>query len=341
MVTSNPIQVLITVPIAEELIGKLQQISPRVQITLYPAQKGKEIPNNILARTEILYTLYALPELNQCPNLRWVQFHYAGVEFALSSTLFQSPEIVFTTLSGAATPQAAEFAVMALLALGHENLRMMEIQRKAEWDKAYWDNWTPHELRESTVGIVGYGSVGREIARLLQPFNVKILATKRDAMHPQDTGYILKGLGDPEGHLFHRLYPPQALSSMLKECDFVVLTLPLTPETLYTFGKDEIEAMNPKAFLINVCRGQIVDQDALLTALQNKRIAGAALDVFPEEPLPASSLFWKLPNVMITPHVAGNSIHYDERAIELFSENLRRYINGTSLLNHIDPQRQY
>jgi phosphoglycerate dehydrogenase-like enzyme len=338
---SDPIQVLITVPIAEDLMERLQQISPRLQITQLPAQKGKDIPPHVWERTEILYTIYALPETNQAPNLHWVQFHFAGVEFAVNLPLLQNVDISFTTLSGAGTPQAAEFAVMALLALGHENLRMMEMQRKAEWDKSYWDSWNPHELRESTVGIVGYGSVGREIARLLQPFNVKILATKRDAMHPQDTGYILKGLGDPEGQLFHRLYPPQALCSMLKECDFVVLTLPLTPETIYSFGKNELEAMRPGAYLVNICRGQIVDQEALLNALQSKRIAGAALDVFPEEPLAASSPFWKLPNVLISPHVAGNSIHYDERAIELFSENLRRYVNGTSLLNRIDPQHQY
>jgi len=196
-------------------------------------------------------------------------------------------------------------------------------------------------LRGSTVGIVGYGSVGREVARLLQPFNVRILATKRDVMHPHDIGYMPKGIGDPEGHLFTRLYPPQALKSMLKECDFVVITLPLSPETEDLIGKEELAAMKSTAFLINVSRGRVINTPALLSALQEGKIRGAALDVFSEEPLPPTSPFWKLPNVLITPHVAGNSSHYDERANELFCENIQRYLKGVTLLNRIDPVRRY
>lgn len=341
MNTNDPIEILITIPVAEELVEKLQQMSPRLRITVNPVQKGKEIPAQVWAKTEILYTLNILPEPGQAPNLRWVQFYFAGIDFAFDSPLLENADIEFTSLSGAGTPQVAEFAVMLMLSIGHSIPSILEVQRNREWKIEHWDSWSPLELRGSTVGIVGYGSIGREIARLLQPFDVKVLATKRDAMHPRDSGYIRNGLGDPEGNLFNRLYPPQALCSMLKECDFVVLTLPFTPETKKIIGKEELAAMKPGSFLINVGRGKVVDQDTLVLALKDGKIAGAALDVFEEEPLPENSLLWKLPNVIVTPHIAGNSIHYDERAIELFSENIKRYINGISLLNRIDSQHRY
>ena len=128
---------------------------------------------------------------------------------------------------------------------------------------------------------------------------------------------------------------------MIKECDFLVVTAPLTAETRGMIGAAELAAMKPTAFLINMARGGVVDQPALLTALQERRIAGAALDVFSEEPLPSNSPFWKLPNVIITPHVGGMSMYYNQRAIDLFLENMRRYLTGAPLLNRFDLQRGY
>jgi len=338
---TEPIEMLITIPIADALVEQIQEISPRLQITIQPGRKNKDISTAIWAKTEILYTLDILPDINQAPHLRWVQLYFAGIDHIMNAPLLQQPDVIMTTMSGAGTPQVAEFAVTMLLSIGHDLPAFFANQRKAEWNQAYWDAWSPRELRGSTVGIVGYGSVGREVARLLQPFNVRILATKRDVMHPHDIGYMPKGIGDPEGHLFTRLYPPQALKSMLKECDFVVITLPLSPETEDLIGKEELAAMKSTAFLINVSRGRVINTPALLSALQEGKIRGAALDVFSEEPLPPTSPFWKLPNVLITPHVAGNSSHYDERANELFCENIQRYLKGVTLLNRIDPVRRY
>jgi phosphoglycerate dehydrogenase-like enzyme len=168
-----------------------------------------------------------------------------------------------------------------------------------------------------------------------------VLAAKRDVMHPEDSGYTIPGLGDPGGDLFNRLYPFQALRSMLKDCDFVVVAAPLTGETRGMFGAGELAAMKPAAYLINLARGGVVDQAALTQALQEKRIAGAALDVFAEEPLPASSPLWKLSNVIISPHIGGMSVHYNQRAVDLFAENLKRYLSSTPLLNQFDLQRGY
>jgi phosphoglycerate dehydrogenase-like enzyme len=199
----------------------------------------------------------------------------------------------------------------------------------------------PRELRGSTVGIAGYGSVGRQIARLLQPFGVSILAAKRDVMHPEDTGYTQDGLGDPGGDFFQRLYPVQAIGSMLRECDYLVVTLPHTPETHGLIGAAELAALRPGAALVDISRGGVVDQGALIQALQDRRLAGAALDVFAEEPLPANSALWKMPNVIISPHIAGNSPSYNERAVELFAENLHRFLAGLPLYNRFDAQKGY
>jgi phosphoglycerate dehydrogenase-like enzyme len=230
---------------------------------------------------------------------------------------------------------------MMFLALGHRLPDMMSSQRKSEWPKDRWERFSPLELRGSTVGIIGYGSIGRQGARLVNVFGATVLATKKDVMHPEDRNYTPEGMGDPAGDLVHRIYPYQALRSMLKECDFVAVTVPKTADTLGLIKAEELAAMKATAFLVDISRGGIVDHNALANALRDRRIAGAALDVFPEEPLPADSPMWKLPNVIITPHISGTTPHYDERAVALFAENLQRYLANLPLLNRFDPKEQY
>ena len=338
---NNLIEVLITIPFNEAQIESLRSISPRLIITVLPARKPEDIPLEIWGKVEVLYTDRVLPPPPQVPNLNWIQFHTAGIDFAVDSPLLKMPGIVATTLSGAAAVQVAEYAVMMMLALGHRLLDLLANQSRTEWPRERWERFLPLELSGSTVGLVGYGSVGRQIARVLEPFKVTILATKRDVMHPQDIDYIQDGLGDPHGDYFHRLYPIQALGSMLKECDFIVDSLPLTPATRNIISREIISMLKPTAFLIDLGRGGIVDQDALISALVDHRLAGAALDVFPEEPLPPGSPLWRMPNVMITPHLSGISPYYDDRAVALFGENLNRYLVGLPLYNRFDAQRGY
>ncbi|MEA4906900.1 MAG: D-2-hydroxyacid dehydrogenase [Chloroflexi bacterium] len=338
---NKPIEVLSTVSFPDQLLEMIHAVSPRLRVSTQLVRRADEIPAEVWARTEVLYTEMVLPRPGQAPQLRWVQFHYAGVDFLMGSPLLEKPDLIFTTLSGAAAPQVAEYVVTMLLNLGHHLPDLFTYQSRAEWPRGRWDKFCPLELRGSTVGIVGYGSIGREVARLLQPFGVRLLAAKRDVMHPADRGYMAEGLGDPEGNLFHRLYPIQALRSMFKECDFVVVALPMTPETQGVIGEEELKALKPSAYVVDVGRGGIISQPALRAALQEQRIAGAALDVFTEEPLPASSPLWKLPNVVITPHISGFSGQYKERAVDMFVRNLELYIAGSPLLNQFDPQRNY
>jgi phosphoglycerate dehydrogenase-like enzyme len=335
------IETLITVPFPEPLLSRLQGISPRLNITSVLASRAEDIPAEVWERTEILYTATVLPAPEQVPELRWVQFHFAGIDRYISEPLLQKEDLMVTTISGAAASQMAEYVLSMMLALGRKIPALVASQKKSEWPKDRFERFSPFELRGKTVGIIGYGSIGRQVARLLQPFDVTVLATKRNAKQPQDRDYTIEGMGDPQGNFIHRLYPSQALQSMLKECHFVIVTTPLTPDTRGLLDAKTLESLKPGPYLIDVSRGGIVDHSALLDAIKNGRLAGAALDVFPEEPLPASNPLWQLPNVIITPHISGSSPHYNERAIDLFSENLHRYLGELPLYNLYDPHRGY
>jgi phosphoglycerate dehydrogenase-like enzyme len=337
----EPIEVLVTLPFSDELLGKISAVSPRLSVQKVVGRNAGEISDDVWKKVEVLYTNRVLPKPEQAPRLRWVQFHWAGMDHALDEPILHREEISITSMSGASASQMAEHAVLMMLALGHHIPELFNFQKKAEWPSGRWNLFTPHELRDSTVGIVGYGSIGRQIARILQVFGASVLATKRDVMHPEDTGYSVEGLGDPTGDLVNRLYPPQALGSMLKECDFVVITLPRTTVTRNLLGAKELAQLKPGAYLIDISRGEILDHNALIPLLRERKIAGAALDVFPVEPLPEDSPLWKLPNVIITPHIAGFSPLYDERAVELFTQNLKRYLDELPLYNRLNPTFEY
>ncbi len=335
------IEVLTTIPFPEAVMQKLREVSPHVHISMHPAQKVEEVPADLWNGIEILYTDLLVPDPAITPNLKWVQYHYAGIDFIQGSLLVQKPDLMITSMSGASAIQEGEYIVSMMLAMAHRLPELFENQGKKEWPTDRWEKFTPFELYGSTVGLVGYGSIGREVARLLQPFNVKILAAKRDVMHPMDDGFTLEGHGDPEGNLFHRLYPIEAVKSMISESDFVIVSIPLTPQTRGLIGEQEIKAIKTGGYLIVVSRGGIVDETALIQALTDKHLAGAALDVFAKEPLPADSPLWKAPNIILTPHISGFSQKYKERAGLMFLENLQRYIHGEPLLNRYDTERNY
>ena len=338
---ADPIELLITLPFTAELLKQISDVSPRLAVQQVVAHKPDEVSEEVWKKVEVLYTNRVLPKPEHAPNLRWIQFHWAGMDHVLDEPILRREGMSITSMSGASAPQMAEHAVMMMLALGHHLPEVFTHQRKANWPSGRWELFTPQELRSSTVGIVGYGSIGRQIARILQAFGATVLATKRNVMHPEDTGYTLEGMGDPEGDLANRIYPPQALTTMLKDCDYVVVTVPRTKTTRGLMGARELASLKPGAYLVDVSRGEIVDHDALIPLLRDHKIAGAALDVFPVEPLPADSPLWKLPNVIITPHIAGFSPHYDERAAALFSQNLQRYLEELPLYNRMDPAIEY
>jgi phosphoglycerate dehydrogenase-like enzyme len=340
MTSMSETHVLITLPFPEPLIERLAAVSPQLKIHVHPMKSAQELPEELLPEIEILYTLSALPEPEEAPKLRWVQLHLTGVDHVAEHSLMHS-EVMVTTLSGASVPQVAEFALMCILAQSRRLPIMVKDVINVRWSADRFKSYRSIELRGSTVGIVGYGSIGREVARLCRAFGARVLAAKRDLRNLQDEGYSLEGLGDPEAELPDRLYPPQAVVSMVSDCDFIVVTVPLTPETRGMIDAQVFEGMKPTAYLVDVSRGGVVDHGALVEALYEKRIAGVALDVYPVEPLPESSPLWDMPNVILSPHVAGASDQYYERAVDLFVENLHRYRARRPLLNLYEPDRKY
>lgn len=329
-----------TVRFPDALLQRVRSVSPRLRVEVHPASDSAELPGGLLPDVEILYTVRALPDPEAVPNLRWIQFHYAGIDHVAEHPLLRG-EVRVTTLSGAAVPQMAEYVMMAMLSLGRRVPRLERDRAEKRWAENRFERFRPMDLRGSTVGIVGYGSVGREVARLCRAFGAEVLATKRDVLHPVDGGYRPDDLGDPRAEVPARLYPPQALPSMAAECDFLVITVPMTPETRGLVGRAVLQKMKPTACLIDVSRGGVVDHNALIEALSEKRLGGAVLDVFPVEPLPASSPLWEMPNVILSPHVAGASGRYFEQAAALFTANLQRYLADQPLFNELDPERGY
>lgn len=338
MIDSLRVLVLTQAPMPERLLATLRAVSSRVIVEHRTAETLEEL-GDVWPEVEVLYTTKLAPLPEAAPRLRWVQGHFAGVDQFLEHPLLR--RVTLTTSSGIHAPAMSEYILMMMLAFAHRLPRMIEHQRRAEWPQQRWTLFVPQELRDATLGLIGYGSIGRETARLARAFGMRVLALKRQVDRLTDDGWHLPNAGDAAGEYVARFYAPDQLHSMLSECDYVVIAAPLTAETRGLLGTAEFQAMRSEAVLINVARGGVIDEAALVDALRTQRIGGAALDVFEQEPLPTESPLWHLPNVILSPHVSGFTPHYDERAMTLFAENLRRYVAGEPLLNVVDVQRGY
>lgn len=334
----DPIRVIVAMNFSDEIMDRLRKISPRLQIERYfPA-----VPDGVWADTEILYTARTFPEPAQAPRLRWIQLHSAGVDHAIKQPIIRAEDIHVTTTSGIHAVVMSEFSMAMILAFNYKIRKMIELQAKIEWPEKNQEAFEPRELRGQTLGIVGYGSIGRELARLANAMGMNVLASKRDMMRLDDhDSYSEPGTGDPDGSIPARIYPAEAVVSMAAECDYLVVTIPLVEGAAPVINQTVLDAMKKTAVLVNVARGAVVDEAALITALSSQKIAGAALDVFVEEPLPKTSPLWNLENVILSPHVAGNSTTYHEKAANLFTENLHRYLDKRPLLNLLNRKKGY
>ena len=335
------LSVLITGNFTEEHMARLHHAVPGLEVLQVRTRSLAEVPAAWREKAEVLYTFAALPRSRQeMPRLRWIQLHSAGADH-LSEWLKNQTDIVITTASGIHAVPMAEYTLMMMLALIRRLPRMLHYQRRQEWPSDRWRLFSDGELRGSTLGIVGYGSVGREIGRLAKAFGMRLLAMRRHGGRREDPGYVEPGTGDPQGTLPDAWYTPDQLLEMLPQCDFVVNVLPLTPETREVFDARAFAAMKPTAYFINIGRGGTVDEAALVRALEQGDIAGAALDVFEKEPLPSDSPLWRMENVIISPHISAFSTRYDDRAMTLFITNLQRYLKGEPLFNVYNPKLKY
>jgi phosphoglycerate dehydrogenase-like enzyme len=334
------IVVLSTMRFTDELLDKLRSVSPRLVVKQRTCHDAEEVAQALEDGVGVLYTFYLSADLSRAPDLKWVQLHSAGVDHLLDHPLMKS-DILLTTTSGIHATPIAEYVFASILAFNRRVPQMLTYQSRREWPQGRWNLFARPELRDRTLGIIGYGSIGREVGRIARCFGMRVVATKRSVSQMRDVGYAVQGTGDRKGALLDEAFPPERLSDMLGLCDYVVVTVPLTPETRKLIGEAELRAMKPSAYLVNTSRGETVDEAALIRALQEGWIAGAGLDVFEEEPLPSDSPLYDLENVILSPHVSGFTLRYDERASDLFAENLRRYLTGEPLLNLVDKERGY
>jgi phosphoglycerate dehydrogenase-like enzyme len=332
------LDVLVTMPFSEAQLARIRQAGAGLRVTCADPERAD------YASAEVLYAGTPPRDVRRAPRLKWVQLHMAGVNALHDHPLYTETAIPLTTTSGVHAATIAEYAITVLLALAHRVPRMVEWQGRGGWppDAERWPLFVPTEVRGATLGIVGYGSIGRELARIAKTaFGMTILAGKRDPAQRADPGYCPPGTGDPEGRLPDAWFSPKELPRLLERADVIVLAAPLTAETHHLIGAAELAGMKPSAYFINVGRGATVDEPALARALAERRLAGAAVDVFAEEPPPAGHPLYRAPNVILSPHVSGFLPSYDDRCAELFAENLRRYRAGASLLNLVDRARGY
>lgn len=256
-------------------------------------------------------------------RLRWVQAPASGVGHLLSAELAAS-DIVLTSARGIRARAIAEHVMMVTLALARQLRRVVQRQAEHAWALDEFESaGTVRTLLGTRMGIVGLGSIGTEVARLASAFGMDVSATRRRLDAPIPAGV-------------ERVLPPERLPELLAESDVIVLAPTLTPATQLLIGRDALGHVKPGAMLVNVGRGGLVDDVALLEALANGRLGGAALDVFTREPLDRSSPYWDLPNVIVTPHIAGAMEDFWTPLVALFAENLRRFERGEPLLNVVD-----
>jgi phosphoglycerate dehydrogenase-like enzyme len=228
-----------------------------------------------------------------------------------------------------------------MLGLARRIPRMVRMQDQGQWPKDRWRTFLGTELHGKTLGIIGYGSIGREAARIArQGLGMRILALTRGG-NKADPGYVEPGIGDPAGELPAAWFTPAQLHELLRASDFVLVAAPLTEETRKMIGEPELRAMKPTGCIINIARGEVIDEDALVRALKENWIAGAGLDVFAHEPLSTESELWKLENALIAPHISSATPQYDDRAVSLFSENLQRFLRQEPLLNLVNRNLRY
>lgn len=299
-----------------------------VKVIALPAEREARLPDEICANLEAaFFSIDVFPDysrqffsaVRKAPKLAWLHVFNAGVDHPIYTEML-GRGVRLTTSSGTAAVPIAQTAITALLMLARNFPRWLDAQREHRWDPMRPPD-VPRDIAGQTMVILGIGHIGREIARLARALGLNVIGVRRSP----------RQAGDP----VDEMYAPQRLPEVLPRADWLVIAAPLTPETHGLIDAERLGLLPAHARLINVARGEIVDESALIDALRSGRLAGAYLDVFQEEPLPASSPLWELPNVLVTPHNAGAALGNDERIYEMFLENFARWQRGEALLNEV------
>jgi len=278
----------------------------------------------LLPEADVAFTPFVDRDLFPLPRLRWVQSAAVGVGSLMFPELLASG-IIVTSARGIRARAIAEHILGVTIALARRLPHAVRAQAAHHWaqDELEGPASGVRVLNGARMGIVGVGAIGAELAAIAAPFGFRVTGIRRRADRPAPDGV-------------DEVWPPDRLPDLLAQSDVVVIAAPHTPETRRLIGRREVDAMKPGAFLINVSRGKMIDDDAVVEALRDGRLGGAALDVFTSEPLAPDSPYWDLPNVIVTPHTSGSMEDYWTPLVNLFSENLRRFETGRDLVNVVD-----
>jgi phosphoglycerate dehydrogenase-like enzyme len=332
------LNIAITRQLTPRLLKEIESVDSRIKIhyiadpaaaeagkiKLPQGQNPDDLMDPILRQTDILFGT-PIPKrlLERTSNLKWIQLNTTGFDFLIGTGVFEKG--IQVTTAKVHGRSMAEFAMAFILMLTKDGPRLWESQKQCRWQR-----FSTGQLKDKTMGILGLGHTGRALASMARGFEMKVVATRRSQ---EKIEYGTEGVDG--------LLPPFYLEQLLGQSDFVVICLPLTSETRCMVGEEAFKAMKPTAYLINVTRGAIVNEAALIKALKKGLIAGAGLDAFEKEPLPQDSELWKLPNVLISSHLAGQAEINVVKAVKLFCDNLRRYLAGQRLLELADRNKGY
>ena len=330
--------VLIDAPLPDADAERIRRLSPDITLKIQPPS-DEPLPADALREAEVIYTENARFDPALAPRLRWVMTNSAATQPVRDKPILRT-SIPIVNVSGAYSVAVAELALGMLLALTRRITQGVRYQLRSEWPPEY-PPWQGQDLYGMTLGIVGYGSIGRQVGRLAQALGLTVLAYKRRPELRRDDSYLIPGTGDPEGLIPAAWYGPHNLGEMFRQLDVALIVLPSTPLTDGLIGAALLQKLRPHAYLVNVGRGAVIDEAALIQALETKALAGAALDVFVNEPLPRDSPFWTLPNVLVMPHIASYTKLQTRRAADVLFQNLQRDLRGEPLLNIIDKELLY
>jgi D-2-hydroxyacid dehydrogenase (NADP+) len=311
----------------DEVARLSQKTGANLEVIVHSNQVGQTLPVEIRDRVDIAFLsgdLYPgnfrgfFESLTGCPNLRWVHVFYVGVQGPLYVP-FLERGVTLTNSAGANGRYIAQTAIGGMLMLSRPFLRWREAQARHEWRQLSADGPdAPPDLAHETMVVVGLGAIGSEIARLARAIGLRVIGVRRSA---------------GESDCVDALVPPSQLDDVLAQADWLAIACPLTDATRGLINRERIAMLPPGARILNVARGAIIDEDAMIEALKGGRLRGAYLDVFAQEPLPGESPLWDIPNVIVTPHNSTVSAGKSRREADVFLENLERFCRGEPLFN--------
>lgn len=322
-------------PVYEPALQKLKQNGQlNIQVLNEPAIVARELPLETLKDCDVLFCTIPPSNHGQATNLKLVQISSAGYGQVIGQN-FEERDIKVCNALGVFDIPIAEWNLAMMINLARDLRQMIRNQEAGVWDKAVKFQT---EIRGNVVGIWGYGGIGRETARLSKALGLKVYVLSRSgSLKSRTNTYCVDGTGDVDGVLPDRVFSMNEKEDFLKSIDFLIMAIPQTPATEGIVGEEELKLLKPSAYLLNPARGPLIKEAALLKALNEGWIAGAAIDTHYQYPLPPEHPLWQMNNVILTPHISGSSAspHFLERVWDIFCQNVERLLDGKPLLNEL------